>query len=1062
MSNSRNHQLQSAVRFALATGAIAAASGAASAAETANSGNVLEEIVVTGSRIAAPNEVSISPVIAVSASDIEQRGITRIEDMLTSLPQVYASQNSAVSNGSDGTATVSLRGLGSNRTLVLVNGRRLGPGDPGTSASDLNQIPSELVERVEVLTGGASSVYGADAVAGVVNFKLNDHFEGFKVTTNYGFYDHKQHDPMGVQEVLSDFNSNNGQNFAAAPPHVHTGFTKDVSAMFGFNTADGKGNVTTYASYRNVAGVLQSKYDYSAATLGSGYCCSSSYDGRFTVSGSSTSYPGRARLVNDHGVNAPTVYVYQDPDTGTYSQVPKSQAVDPNSGALLPGYSTTGGGSKVLYPNSAGTGLKSFGNAYRYNYGPLNYYMRPDERYAAGAFAHYEFNEHADVYTEIQYVYDHTLAQIAPSGAFYGTGPYQTSCGNPLLSAAEVSQWCTLKGTVDFNPDQNINLLLGRRNVEGGPRIDDLTHSSWRYVLGSKGKIDSVWEYDAYYSNSITQLNETYLNDLSISRMKNALDVVTDPTTNAPVCRSVLTGTDKNCVPYNIWTPGGVTKDAIKYISTPLVSIGKTTQQELSANITGDLGKYGVKVPSAGSGLKVNIGAEWREVTSDFQPDLEYQLGDAAGGGSPVLPVSGAVISREAFIEARLPLIDDKPFAKSLAFETGFRYSDYSIGFQTNSYKFGLEWSPVSDIRVRGSFAHAVRAPNIVELYAPQHVGLDGSSDPCANAPSPTFSPEQCQATGLDPHLYGQVDPNPAAQYNGYFGGNPNLKPETATTKTFGIGFTPSFLPGFRAQIDYYDIKITDTISNIGPGTILNLCGNKGLFCDLIHRDINGSLWVSNDGYVIDPLSNNGSLQTKGFDIELSYAFDLGRAGKLRTSLVGTKANAYYVVPLQSHPETGFDCIGYYGNTCGAPNYKWRHTMNATWMTPWHGTDVTVSWRYFGKATVDGLSTNPNLSVDGSTNPAACLQTDSTGAPIPGLYCISNTDAHLKAWSYLDLSASFQVNDKTTMRIGINNVLDKDPPIIGSSNLGGGNGNTWPSYYDALGRYIFGQVSVQF
>ncbi len=1021
MSNHRNHQLHSAVRFALAAGAAAAASGAAQAAETANSA-VLEEIVVTGSRIAAPNEVSISPVIAVSAADIEQRGITRIEDLLTQLPQVYASQNSAVSNGSDGTATVSLRGLGANRTLVLVNGRRLGPGDPGTSASDLNQIPSELVERVEVLTGGASSVYGADAVAGVVNFKLNNHFEGFKVTTSYGLYDHKQHDPMGVQEVLSDFNSNYNQSFAAAPSSVHTGFTKDISAMFGFNTADGKGNVTTYASYRNVAGVLQSKYDYSAATLGSGYCCSSSYDGRFSVSGSSTSYPGRVRLVNDHGVNLP---------------------------------SSQGGGSKVLLPTADGSGLLSFGSANRYNYGPLNYYMRPDERYAAGAFAHYEFNEHADVYTEIQYVNDHTLAQIAPSGAFYGTGPYKTNCANPLLTQAEINQWQCGDGEGGVNAAKDLYLLLGRRNVEGGPRIDDLTHSSWRYVLGTKGKIDSVWDYDAYYSNAITELSETYLNDLSISRMKNALDVVTDPTTGAAVCRSVITGTDKNCVPYNIWSPGGVTKQALAYISTPLVSIGKTTQQEVSVNVTGDLGKYGVKVPSAASGLKVNIGAEWREVTSEFKPDLEYQLGDAAGGGSPILPVSGAVISREAFVEARLPLIDDKPFAKSVALEGGFRYSDYSIGFQTNSFKLGLEWQPVNDIRVRGSFARAVRAPNIVELYAVQHVGLDGSSDPCATSGSYTL--EQCIKLGVTPDQYGTIDPNPAAQYNGYYGGNPNLKPETATTKTFGVGFTPSFLPGFRAQVDYYDIKINDTISNIGPSTIMSLCANKDLFCNLIHRDVNGSLWVSNDGYVIDPLGNNGSLQTKGFDVELSYTFDLGRAGKVRTGLVGTKSTAFIAIPLTSQPDSGYDCVGYYGNSCGDPKPKWRHTMNATWMTPWHGTDITLSWRYFGKVDVDGLNPNPNVSVDGTTNPAACELPWA-----PGVACVSNTDAHIKAWSYLDLSGSIQVNDRVTFRVGINNVLDKDPPIIGASNIGGGNGNTFPSMYDALGRYVFGQVSVQF
>jgi outer membrane receptor protein involved in Fe transport len=1020
MSIHRNHQLHSAVRFALATGAIAAASSAAQAAETANA-NALEEIVVTGSRIAAPNEVAISPVIAVTAADIEQRGVTRIEDLLTQLPQVYAAQNSAVSNGSDGTATVSLRGLGSNRTLVLVNGRRLGPGDPGTSASDLNQIPSELVERVEVLTGGASSVYGADAVAGVVNFKLNDHFEGFKVTTNYGLYDHKQHDPSGVQEVLRDFNSTYGQSFAGAPSTVHTGFTKDVSAMFGFNTADGKGNVTTYASYRNVAGVLQSKYDYSAATLGSGYCCSSSYDGRFSVSGSSTSYPGRVRLVTENGVNLP---------------------------------SSQGGGSKVLLPKADGSGLLGFGNANRYNYGPLNYYMRPDERYTAGAFAHYEFNEHADVYTEVQYVNDHTLAQIAPSGAFYGTGPYKTNCANPLLTQAEINQWQCGDGAGGVNAAKDLYLLLGRRNVEGGPRIDDLTHSSWRYVLGTKGKIDSVWDYDAYYSNSITELSETYLNDMSISRLKNALDVMADPTTGAPVCRSVVTGTDKSCVPYNIWTPGGVTQAALKYVSTPLVSIGKTTQQEVSANVTGDLGKYGIKLASAASGLKVNFGAEWREVTSEFKPDLEYQLGDAAGGGSPILPVSGAIISREAFVEARLPLIDDKPFAKSLAFETGFRYSDYSMGFQTNSYKFGLEWSPVNDVRVRGSFAHAVRAPNIVELYSVQHVGLDGSSDPCSGK-VPSYSQKQCAALGVTSAQYGNIDPNPASQYNGYYGGNPNLKPETAETKTFGVGYTPSFLPGFRAQVDYFDIKIADTISRVGPATIMSLCANNALSCDLVHRDINGSLWVSNDGYVIDPLSNNGSLQTKGIDIELSYAFDMGRYGKLRTSMVGTKTNSYYIVPQQTHPETGYDCSGYYGNNCGSPNFKWRHTLNATWMTPWHGTDVTVSWRYFGKTDVDQLSSNPNLSVDGSANPAACEFA-------PGLKCISNTDAHIKAWNYIDLTGSVQVNDHVTMRLGINNVLDKDPPIIGTSNLSGGNGNTFPSIYDSLGRYVFGQVSVQF
>lgn len=1024
----RNQQLQTAVRLTLAASALAAAGVAYSQTAPAPAA-ALEEVVITGSRLSTPNELSISPVIAVSAADIQSRGVTRIEDMLTSLPQIYAAQNSAVSNGADGTATVSLRNLGSQRTLVLVNGRRLGPGDPGGSAADLNQIPTDLVERVEVLTGGASSVYGADAVAGVVNFILNDHFEGFKLTTNYGFNNHSQHDPAGVQEVLANFNKTYNQDFQAAPSNVNTGQTKEVSAVFGFNTGDGKGNVTSYATYRNIAAVLQSKYDYSAATLGSGYCCSSSYDGKFSVSGSSTSYPGRARLVNQFGVNQ--------------------------------------GGSKVLLPNAGDTALLSWGtgNAYRFNYGPLNYQQRPDEQYTAGAMLHYEFNEHANAYTEISYINDHTLAQIAPSGAFYGTGPYEVNCANPLFNAAEVGSFCG--GNVNAG---NIYLLLGRRNVEGGDRIDDLTHSAWRVVQGLKGKINDAWDYDAYYSNSITELSETYLNDLSISRLKNALNVVTDTrvgsaTYGQPVCQSVISGSDPNCVPYNIWTPGQVTAAALKYISTPLVSIGRTTQQMVSANVTGDLGKYGVKLPMAASGLKINFGAEWREVTSDFEPDFEYQSGDAAGSGSPTLPVKGSVISREAFTEARLPILDDQPFAKALALEGGYRYSDYSLGFQTNSYKLGLEWSPVQELRIRGSFARAVRAPNISELYAPLHVGLDGSADPCANSATggaPSYTPAQCAALGVSAGQYGTIDPNPAAQYNGYLGGNPNLKPETATTKSFGVGYSPTFLPGFRAQIDYYDIDIANTISRVGTSTIMALCANAApgsdvanTFCPEVHRDVNGSLWVSNDGYVSDPLNNNGALHEKGIDFDFSYSFDMRSMGKMRVSYVATKENSYVITPLQSQPQTAFDCAGYYGNSCGAPNFKWRHTMNALWSTPWRGVDVAMTWRYLGAVTVDSLSPNPNISIDGSTNPAACQFA-------PGLYCVSNTDAHLSSRSYLDLSASIKLQDHVSLRLGINNLFDKDPPVVGASNIGPGNGNTFPSQYDALGRYIFGTVTVQF
>jgi iron complex outermembrane recepter protein len=1008
--------LKLAVRAALAGSAFAAAAVHAQAPVSKIAAAVeLQEVIVTGSRVATKDAVSVSPVVSVNAEDIEQRGIVRVEDILSAMPQVYAAQNSAVSNGATGTATISLRGLGSNRTLVLVNGHRLAPGDYSSNAADLNQIPSALVDRIDVLTGGASSVYGADAVAGVVNFVLNDHFEGFKVSVNGGVNMHTQSNPQGVQDSLDLFNQTNNQNFASAPHSVTTGATKDASAVFGFNLPDGRGNVTAYLTYRNIAAVLQAKYDYSAATVSSGYLgssyCPGPSCGKFGVSGSSTSFPGRVRLVNFRGQNLP---------------------------------SSVGGGSKVLIPNADGSGLQKFGNANRYNYGPLNYYQRPDEQWTGGAMAHYEFNDHVEAYTEISYAYDHTLAQIAPSGSFYGSGPYKVNCSNPLFSQAILNQYCGGSAA-----PQDFYLLIGRRNIEGGPRIDDLTHSTLHFVGGAKGRINDVWDYDVYAQNDITQVSETFFNDLSTRNVRNALDVVTDPTTGKPVCSSVVSGLDANCVPWNIWQPGGVTSAAVKYLSVPLVSNAKITQQLLSANVTGDLGKYGLQLPTAKTGLRVNIGAEWREVTSDFSPDYEFITGDAAGAGSPTLPTAGSIISREAFGEARLPLADNKFLVHSAALEAGYRYSSYSLGFNTNTYKIGLQWSPVEEVNVRGSFARAVRAPNIAELYTPVHVGLDGSSDTCSGG-SPGYSQAVCARgnPGVTAGNYGSVDPNPASQYNGQIGGNPNLTPETALTTTFGVGYSPQFVPGLHLQADYYDIKISNTIATVGAGTIQQLCYTQSVFCDRIHRDINSSLWVSTDGFIKDPLANQGALEEKGVDLALQYRLNLGSFGKLNTSFSGTYIKSYYVTPLQSRPETGYDCVGYYGNNCGSPTFRWRHNLTETWVTPWHGLDVTLGWRYFDSVKLDQLSSNPNLA-------APSTATVANGG-------ISSTDAKLSSRTYIDLSASMDVVDNINVRIGVNNLFDKNPPVVGTSNLSGGNGNTFPSFYDALGRYVFATVTAKF
>jgi outer membrane receptor protein involved in Fe transport len=1012
MSNHRgNRKLQLAVRLALAGSAIAALG-------VANAQTQVSEVVVTGSRIAAaPNQVSISPVIAITPVELQGSGATRIEDVINQLPQVFASQGATISNGSDGTANVDLRGLQAKRTVVLINGRRLGPGDVLASA-DLNQIPLAMVERVEVLTGGAASTYGADAVAGVVNFILNDHFEGIKFTSSYSFNMHDNDNPQGVVDDLRYWNETYGTSFAEAPSDANTGDTKDLALMLGFNAPDGRGNVTAYATYRDVKGVLQSQFDYSAVSLGSGYSYDSSAPANhFGVAGSSSAVPGRFRQVTATGVN-----------------IGGSRTIDATTGDLRP-----------------------FGNADRYNFGPLNYYQRPDQRWTAGALAHYEFNEHVDAYTEIQYVNDRTVSQIAPSGAFYGTGPYKVNCANPYFNQSMLDTWCNPSGLAGGGSAAagDIFLLVGRRNVEGNPRRDDLEHSDLRLVAGTKGSINSAWDYDFYGQFGLNQLSEDYQNDVSISRVRNALDVVDDGAGN-PVCSSVVTGTDPLCVPWNIWQPqiaGNVTDEALNYIKVPLVQRGEVQESTLHFDTTGDLGVYGMKLPSASSGVKINTGVSWSELESSLVPDLTYQTGDAAGQGSPTPVVQGTVRAKEVFLEARVPLVDGKPGAESLAFETGYRYSDYSLGFTTDTYKFGLEWAPIQDIRLRGSYTQAVRAPGAGELFQPRFVGLDGSSDFCSGA-APAFTAAQCAAQGVTPAQYGFIDPNPAAQYNGRIGGDPTLQPETATTQSYGIGWTPSFLPGFRINVDYFDIDITDTIQRVGFETTQQLCSNQGEFCNRINRDVNGSLWISTDGNIDDPLGNQGALRTSGIDVDMSYSWEIGRFGSMHVGLVGTKLEKYEITPLQTKPETKFDCAGFYGNNCNAnvnaPLYEWRHTLRTTWSTPWHGLDVGLAWRHLDSVTVDLLS--PNVNLNGGNDPATAVADG----------FVSSTDAKIRAIEYIDLNASVMINDKISFRVGLNNVLDESPPIIGNSNCAGCNGNVYSQTYDTLGRYVFGTLTVEF
>jgi iron complex outermembrane receptor protein len=1031
MANSRS--LQQAVRFALMTMTASAGvttlhaqTAPAQPAEAAEA--PVQEVVVTGSRLRTPNETAISPITTVSATDIQATGLTRVEDVLNNLPMVFAGMNSTTSNGADGTATVDLRGLGPQRTLVLVDGLRLGPGNgTGRNFSDINQIPAALIERVDVLTGGASAVYGADAVAGVVNFVLNSHFEGVRVDMGYHFNQHNNNDDDHTAAAVT----------AAGDPlpssSVNTGFGKNVAVLMGSNFADNKGNATAYITYDNQGAALQSKFDYSACSL------SGLKNGTLACGGSGTSKGGRFYASTPHGSS----FIHH-----------------------------------TVMPDGTFQPIGTPGNQDTYNYGPLNYYQTPNERWTAGGFLNYELNSHVTAYSSIMYTRNYSQAQIAPSGDFFE--PSFVPCADPLLTAAESATLCTPANlAAQGNPFETyngvnypgLNMGIERRNVEGGNRIATFQNDSAREVVGLKGDITDEWTYNVYAQHSTVDGANTNLNYLGNPQVEEALNVLPGP--NGPVCggptaksgpliptpaystpTNTITGSsvgftpDPSCVPYNVWTPGGVTPAALAFMSIPLTEQSTVTEYVVDGSVTGDLGKYGAKLPWANDGLQANIGAEWRSESSAFNPDYEEQQGNAGGGGGAVPVITGGFHVAEGFTELRLPLAQHQPFAEDLSLEAGYRYSSYSEGFTTNTYKLGLEWAPVRDVRLRGSYQRAVRAPNIGELYTPQTVGLDGSQDPCTGA-TPKPSQAACAASGLNPALYGHLQPNPANQYNGLLGGNPTLLPEISDTYTVGLVLSPRAVPNLTLSVDYFDIKIKNVISSIGGNTILLDClaTLSPTFCNDVHRDAGGSLWKTNNGYIIDTTVNEGALATEGIDLKGSYRQALPAFGSLLFSLEGTYLKTLTVTPVPGFGS--YDCVGLFGNSCGGASPSWRHVFNATWSTPWDGLDLTVRWRYLGSQKSEQTSTNTFLA----------------GTPFVPTENIS-------AFNYIDLTGVFNLAKNVRLQLGVNNVFDKAPPLYingdcstGSGFAGGGancNGNTYPGIYDAMGRYLFATVTAQF
>ncbi len=908
---------------------------------------LVEEVIVTGSRLKTDDGFGqTSPVTVVGLEEISSTGLTRVEDVLNSLPQIEAAQTSFISNGSTGTASLDLRGLGANRTLVLVNGKRLQPGGVYTENVDVNQIPSAMIERVEVLTGGASATYGADAVAGVVNFIMR-RVDGVELRAGISGY---QHD--NSNGYIQDLMDARGFDYPTGNSGID-GKAYNFDLVAGGDFADGRGNATVYLTWRKNNELRQEARDYSSCAL----------------STSGTSCGGSSTAI------VPNFFIYPiDADGNTIYDVDEDWF--------------------SLQPDN---GLAPYDGSNIYNYAPINHFMRPDERWSAGAFLDFEINEHAVPYVEFMMTNDRTAAQIAESGTFYYE-PYSLPLTNSLFP-----QGFRDALTSNFPGYDNFAIYIGKRNVEGGARSNLFQHTSWRMVAGTKGVLAGNWDYDVYYLHGQTDSTATYINDLDANKIR--------PRVDGEACAALA-----GCIPYEVFTYQGVTPEAAAQLQGVGVVGNLSKTQMFEAVITGNLG-WGL---SAGD-IAMAFGYDWRKQTYTSIPDTTFAEGLLVGQGGPYEPIDGNYSVDELFIEANVPLLADVPFAEMLALDLAYRYSDYDTSGGSSTYRLGVDWQMVDMARIRAGYNRAVRAPNVNELFSTQSIGLWSGVDPCAGA-NPIYTQEQCARTGVTAAQYGSVPGSPADQYQGLFGGNPDLTPEEADTYTIGVVLTP--WERMQFSIDYWNIEITDIISAINPELIIDQCALYGTLCDAINRAPNGNLWIAS-GYVESTNQNLAGREWEGVDFAGSWGFD-ALGGTFDLAFTGTWMLTKKYLPLPDDPAANYDCVGLVSTKCFATP-EWRHNLSATYDSNGFWA-VTGRWRYYDA-----------IDYDGSTDLIA--------------------DKNLGAQSYFDVSAVIRFMETHDVQFGVNNILDEEPPMVGGTLQT--NANTISGFYDTLGRYLFANVTLR-
>jgi iron complex outermembrane recepter protein len=951
-----------------------------------------DEIVVTGTLIANPNLESSSPVTVIGADEVALRQTNTAEQILREIPGVVPNLGSNVNNGTVGSARVDLRGLGANRNIVLLDAKRLVPSDRN-GIVDLNNIPLSLIDRVDVLTGGASTTYGADAVSGVVNFVTKRDFAGLDATIS--------------QQITEQGDGNV--------------FRADL--VLGANFDDGRGNAVLAVGYQEADAIFFG--DRAAGT--------------FTISSATGVASG------DSFTSVPTAF---------------SNAT----------------GDFQLSPD--GTNLVPFYNAFNFN--PFNVYATPFERFNIYGSGRYEVSDSVEVHARGIFSKNTVSSIIAPSGIF--GNPLTIPGQNPFLNAATRNQLCGFAGiALGAACDTNTAIPLGsvyRRTVELGPRVSEYVTTFFDYTAGVKVNITDNIKFDVYGSYGESENEETRTGYVANSRVQQALNA-----TNANTCLN----TANACVPLNIFGPAGSITDAMGgFIGGVTSSITNTASLgQVHAVLSGDTGL----TLASDQGVSFAVGAEYRDYRAERRPDnLASVPGELGGAGGAILPISGGFDVKEIFGELIAPIVTDQPFFNDLTFEAGVRYSKYKVdaagdpSFNATTYKFGLNWEPVESLKFRGNYQRAVRAPNIQELFAPVVTGLTNLLvDPCAGA-APTTNANLaaiCLAQGAPAAAVsaGTIQNPSAGQANSTGGGNPNLRPEKATTYTLGVVFQPEFIPNFSISFDYYNIKVENAITTAAPGDIIQACfgtitaaSATSAACTGIRRNatngrLSGTSTVANPILGLPaPLTNNGRLQTDGFDLIMSWKTDLDFA-ELALNFAGN----YTMSSKFRASDTSFEreCTGFYSTNCGistgittgsiTPKFSWSQRTTLSF----DSVDVSLLWRH-----LDGLKYEGQAS-DFVARGFTAANRNLFNGTITGRGALVGRQINFNkigAVDYFDLTTRFNVTDNLDLTLTAFNILDKKPPIVGSSagSTSFNGGNTFPSTYDTIGRRFAATARFKF